>query len=47
MTGTLHVVKEACIETGEITPNNKVYSNGMHLSPRGAEIVLEEIAKYS
>jgi len=37
----------ACIVTGEITPDNKVYSNGMYLSPRGAEIVLEEIAKYS
>lgn len=38
---------EACIVTGEITPDNKIYSNGMYLSPRGAEIVLEEIAKYS
>ena len=40
-------VNEACIVTGEITPDNKIYSNGMYLSPRGAEIVLEEIAKYS
>ena len=24
---------EACIVTGEITPDNKVYSNGMYLSP--------------
>ena len=39
--------KESCIVTGEITPDNKVYSNGMYLSPRGAKIVLEEIAKYS
>ena len=42
-----YTVNEACIVTGEITPDNKVYSNGMYLSPRGAEIVLEEIAKYS
>ena len=40
-------VNEACIVTGEITPDNKVYSNGMYLSPRGAKIVLEEIAMYS
>lgn len=40
-------VNEACIVTGEITPDNKVYSNGMYLSPSGAKIVLEEIAKYS
>ncbi|WP_318618275.1 AbrB/MazE/SpoVT family DNA-binding domain-containing protein [Sporosarcina sp. YIM B06819] len=40
-------VNEACFVTGEITPDNKMYSNGMYLSPRGAEIILEEIAKYS
>ncbi|MEK5037686.1 AbrB/MazE/SpoVT family DNA-binding domain-containing protein [Sporosarcina sp. FSL K6-3457] len=40
-------VNEACIVTGEITPDNKMYSNGMYLSPRGAEIVLAEIAKHS
>ena len=42
-----HSINEACIVTGEITSDNKLYSNGMYLSPRGAEIVLEEIAKYS
>ncbi len=38
-----YVVNEACIITGEITPDNKVYSNGMYLSPRGAQLLLEEI----
>lgn len=40
-------VNEACIVTGEITPDNKMYSNGMYLSPRGAEIILAEITKHS
>lgn len=40
-------INKACIVTGEITPDNQVYSNGMYLSPKGAKIVLEEIAKYS
>ncbi|MFJ7934611.1 AbrB/MazE/SpoVT family DNA-binding domain-containing protein [Sporosarcina sp. NPDC096371] len=40
-------VNEACIVTGEITPDNKVYSNGMYLSPRGAKIVLEELAQHN
>ncbi|MBE1554187.1 AbrB/MazE/SpoVT family DNA-binding domain-containing protein [Sporosarcina limicola] len=38
-----YTVNEACIVTGEITPDNKIYSNGMYLSPRGAEILLDEI----
>ncbi|WP_203247126.1 MULTISPECIES: AbrB/MazE/SpoVT family DNA-binding domain-containing protein [Sporosarcina] len=42
-----YTVNEACIVTGEITPENKMYSNGMYLSPKGAQIVLEEIAKNS
>lgn len=40
-------INEACVVTGEITADNKMYSNGMYLSPKGAKIVLEEIAKYS
>jgi transcriptional pleiotropic regulator of transition state genes len=42
-----YTINEACIVTGELTPENKMYSNGMYLSPKGAKLVLEEIAKYS
>ncbi len=40
-----YTINEACIVTGEITAENKIYSNGMYLSPRGAAILLEEIVK--
>ncbi|WOV88464.1 AbrB/MazE/SpoVT family DNA-binding domain-containing protein [Sporosarcina oncorhynchi] len=39
-----YVVDEACIVTGEITPENTKLSNGMYISPRGAEILKKEIA---
>jgi len=29
--------------TGEVTPQNKEYANGIVLSPRGAEILKNEI----
>ncbi|GMG76935.1 transcriptional regulator AbhA [Priestia megaterium] len=32
-----------CVVTGEITPQNKQYANGIVLSPRGAEILKHEI----
>ncbi|OVE34474.1 AbrB family transcriptional regulator [Priestia aryabhattai] len=32
-----------CIITGEVTPRNREYANGMVLSPRGAEILKHEI----
>ncbi|MBD7986320.1 AbrB/MazE/SpoVT family DNA-binding domain-containing protein [Sporosarcina sp. Sa2YVA2] len=38
-----YVVDEACIVTGDITPENKRLSNGMFISPRGAEILKKEI----
>lgn len=38
-----YTIEEACTITGEITPKNKLYANGMFLSPQGAEIVLKEI----
>src|SRR6185312_2185230 len=38
-----YTINEACIVTGEITPENKEYSNGMYLSPNGARLLLEEI----
>ncbi|GEN84060.1 putative transition state regulator Abh [Sporosarcina luteola] len=38
-----YVVDEACIVTGEITPQNKRLANGMFLSPKGAEILKKEI----
>ena len=39
-----YTVNQACIITGEVTPDNKIYSNGMYLSPRGAQILLDEIS---
>lgn len=36
-------VDEACVITGEITPNNFQLSNGMYISPKGAEILKNEI----
>lgn len=38
-----YVVDEACIVTGEISTDNKRLSNGMYLSPRGADILKKEI----
>ncbi|MFS0574687.1 AbrB/MazE/SpoVT family DNA-binding domain-containing protein [Sporosarcina sp. 179-K 3D1 HS] len=38
-----YTISEACAVTGEVTPENKMYSNGMYLSPKGAQILLEEI----
>ncbi|MCM3743755.1 AbrB/MazE/SpoVT family DNA-binding domain-containing protein [Sporosarcina luteola] len=38
-----YVVDSACIVTGDITPDNKRLSNGMYLSPEGAEILKKEI----
>lgn len=38
-----YTVNEACIVTGEVTSDNRLYSNGMYLSPRGAELLLGEI----
>ncbi|WP_368895060.1 AbrB/MazE/SpoVT family DNA-binding domain-containing protein [Priestia megaterium] len=32
-----------CVVTGEITSQNKEYANGLVLSPRGAEILRNEI----
>lgn len=32
-----------CVVTGEITPENRKYANGLILSPRGAEILKNEI----
>jgi len=32
-----------CIITGEVTPRNREYANGVVLSPRGAEILKHEI----
>ena len=32
-----------CVITGEITPQNKEYAKGLVLSPRGAEILNNEI----
>ncbi|MFQ6584608.1 AbrB/MazE/SpoVT family DNA-binding domain-containing protein [Priestia megaterium] len=32
-----------CIITGEVTPQNREYANGLVLSPRGAEILKHEI----
>ena len=32
-----------CIITGEVTPRNREYANGIVLSPRGAEILKHEI----
>lgn len=40
-----YAINEACVVTGEITPENKEYSNGMFLSPNGAKILMEEIEK--
>ncbi|MBF4502043.1 AbrB/MazE/SpoVT family DNA-binding domain-containing protein [Savagea sp. SN6] len=36
-------VDEACVLTGEITPDNFELSNGMYLSPRGAQMLMDEI----
>ncbi|QTD41289.1 AbrB/MazE/SpoVT family DNA-binding domain-containing protein [Sporosarcina sp. Te-1] len=38
-----YVVDEACVVTGTISPENKRLSNGMYISPKGAEILLNEI----
>ncbi|MCM3711250.1 AbrB/MazE/SpoVT family DNA-binding domain-containing protein [Sporosarcina luteola] len=38
-----YVVDSACIVTGDITPENKRLSNGMYISPEGAEILKKEI----
>ncbi|MFC5604573.1 AbrB/MazE/SpoVT family DNA-binding domain-containing protein [Sporosarcina koreensis] len=38
-----YVVDSACIVTGEITSENKRLSNGMYISPKGAEILKKEI----
>ncbi|WP_432357830.1 AbrB/MazE/SpoVT family DNA-binding domain-containing protein [Sporosarcina sp. UB5] len=38
-----YVVDSACIVTGDITNKNKKLSNGMYISPKGAEILLREI----
>ncbi|NGY75748.1 AbrB/MazE/SpoVT family DNA-binding domain-containing protein [Bacillus megaterium] len=32
-----------CIITGEVTPRNREYANGVVVSPRGAEILKHEI----
>ncbi len=40
-----YAVNESCMVTGEITPDNKLYSNGMYLSPRGAKLLVDEIQK--
>ncbi|WP_374989607.1 AbrB/MazE/SpoVT family DNA-binding domain-containing protein (plasmid) [Priestia megaterium] len=32
-----------CVITGEITPQNKEYAKGFVLSPRGAEILFNEL----
>lgn len=36
-------IREACIITGEITDDNFQLSNGMFISPKGAEILLEQV----
>ncbi|MCM3637009.1 AbrB/MazE/SpoVT family DNA-binding domain-containing protein [Sporosarcina luteola] len=38
-----YVVDSACIVTGNITSENKRLSNGMYISPEGAEILKKEI----
>lgn len=38
-----YVVDEACVVTGIISSENKRLSNGMYISPQGAEILLNEI----
>ena len=38
-----YVVDAACIVTGEITSENTRLSNGMYISPKGAEILKQEI----
>lgn len=38
-------VDEACVITGEITPNNFKLSNGMYVSPNGAKQLQREIEK--
>ena len=40
-----YTVREACVVTGEITDDNFQLSNGMFVSPRGAEIILEQAKK--
>ncbi|HEY4567079.1 AbrB/MazE/SpoVT family DNA-binding domain-containing protein [Planococcaceae bacterium Storch 2/2-2] len=39
-------VDEACVITGEITPDNFQLSNGMYVSPKGAQLLLDEIQKH-
>ena len=34
-----------CIVTGDITPQNREYANSLILSPRGAEILFNELQK--
>lgn len=41
-----YVVDEACVITGEISLQNKKLSNGMYISPRGAELLKKEIEDY-
>lgn len=36
-------VREACVVTGEITDENFLLSTGMYISPKGAEILLEQV----
>lgn len=40
-----YMINKACAITGEITSENKLYSNGMYLSPQGAKQLLDEINK--
>ncbi|WP_339251199.1 AbrB/MazE/SpoVT family DNA-binding domain-containing protein [Sporosarcina sp. FSL W8-0480] len=42
-----YVVDEACVITGEISLQNKKLSNGMYISPRGAELLKKEIEDYN
>lgn len=38
-----YIPYNACVITGKVTPQNKEYANGVVLSPRGAEILKNEI----
>lgn len=39
-------VSNACFITGEITDQNKELSNGLFISPKGAEILMEELRSF-
>jgi len=39
-------VDEACVVTGEITPDNYQLSNGMFVSPNGAKKLMEELEQH-